>query len=171
MAIAGSILQEIVKFGKSRHHRKIVPPIQAQEKTLRKLLRYAKMTDFGMKYDFQRILRTRNVKKYYSKNVPIFDYDTLYEQWWHRTVAGEENVTWPNRIKYFALTSGTTGSPSKRVPVSQQMIKQIRKSSLRQILSIPDFNMKPDFYQKSLMGIGGSTDLIRTPAGWEGDLS
>ncbi|MFI5204811.1 MAG: GH3 auxin-responsive promoter family protein [Flavobacteriales bacterium] len=171
MAIAGAILQEIVKFGKSRHHRKILPPVQAQEMTLRKLVRYAKMTDFGMEYDFQRILRTRNIKKYYHNNVPVFDYDSLYEKWWHRTIDGEENVTWPNRIKYFALTSGTSGSASKRVPVSQQMIRQIRKTSLRQILSIPDFNMKPDFYQKSLMGIGGSTDLVRTNAGWEGDLS
>jgi hypothetical protein len=128
MAIAGAILQEIVKFGKIRHTRKIVPPVQAQEIVLRKLVRYAKMTDFGMEYDFQRILRTRNIRKYYQNNVPVFDYDLLYNKWWHKTIAGEENITWPGRIKYFALTSGTSGSASKRVPVSQQMIRQIRKT-------------------------------------------
>src|SRR5688572_18081807 len=100
MAIAGAILQEIVKLGKSRHQRKIIPPIQAQEQVLRKLMRHAKMTEFGHEYDFNRILRTRNVRKYYTNNVPVFDYDSLHEKWWHRTIAGEENITWPNRIKY-----------------------------------------------------------------------
>jgi len=142
-----------------------------QEKTLRKLLTYAQNTRFGQAYHFKEILRSDDIKKSFAKNVPVHDYNKLYDDWWHYLLKGEDDITWPGRIKYFALTSGTSGSPSKRVPVSGHMIKAIRKVSIRQMLSIPDFGVSPDFYQKSVLMLGGTTSLKKIPAGYEGDLS
>lgn len=172
MAFVGTILQEILKFSKNRREKRVVLTAHLQDQTLRKLMRKAQFTQFGQKNDFSRLLKTRNITHYFNQNVPVYDYDKLYNEWWHKTIDGEENVCWPGKIKYFALTSGTSGAPSKRVPVSKEMIRQIRKTSIRQMMSIPDFGYSNEFYEKSLLGIGGSSDLIKNPNGtFDGDLS
>lgn len=171
MAFVGTVLQEILKFGKNRRERRVVLGPHLQDQTLRKLLRKAQFTQFGQANDFTRLLKTRNITNYYSHNVPYYDYNKLYNEWWHKTIAGEENVCWPGKIKYFALTSGTSESASKRVPVSREIIRQIRKTSVRQMLSIPDLVSSSEYYQKSILGIGGSANLIKADWGFEGDLS
>jgi hypothetical protein len=171
MAFVGTILQELMKIRRRIKKRYVVYDERLQEKTLRKLVSKGRFTAFGVAYDFKGILKSGDIRSQFQRNVPIYDYDKLYDQWWHRTIQGEADVTWPGRIKYFALTSGTSGSASKRVPVSSRMMKAIRKGSLRQMLSIPDFNLSPDFYQKSVLMFGGSTQLKELPHGYEGDLS
>ncbi|HLP14140.1 MAG TPA: GH3 auxin-responsive promoter family protein [Flavobacteriales bacterium] len=171
MAFVGTILQEILKFTKSRRNKRVVLGAHLQDQTLRKLMRKAQFTQFGQKNDFSRLLKTRNITTYFNKNVPYYDYNALYKEWWHKTIEGEENVCWPGKIKYFALTSGTSEAASKRVPVSKELIRQIRKTSIRQMMTIPDLGLNPEFYEKSILGIGGSASLTRTAAGYEGDLS
>ncbi len=39
---------------------------------------------------------------------------------------GQENVTWPGKPPYFALSSGTTGKSSKRIPVTEDMVEAIQ---------------------------------------------
>ncbi len=171
MAFVGTILQEMLKFAKNRREKRVVLNANLQDVTLRKLVRKAQFTQFGQKNDFSRLLKTRNISKYFANNVPKYDYNNLYKEWWNKTIQGEENVTWPGRTKYFALTSGTSEASSKRVPVTKDLIKQIRKTSLRQMTSTLDYNFTPDYYQKSLLAIGGSANLIKTDIGFEGDLS
>ncbi len=171
MPFVGSILQEILKFSKSRREKRVVLGAHLQDQTLRKLVRKAQFTQFGQQNDFSRLLKTRNITKYYNQNVPYYDYNKMHTDWWHKTLEGEENVTWPGKIKYFALTSGTSEAASKRVPVTKELIKQIRKTSLRQLMTIPDLVEAPEFYQKSILGVGGSASLKRTDVGYEGDLS
>ena len=171
MAFIGTALQELVKIRKRLRKRLVVYDAQLQEKTLRKLLTRAKGTQFGLAYDFKSILRKENIRKAFQKNVPIYDYNKLYEAWWHRTLQGVPDVTWPGKIKFYALTSGTSESASKRVPVSKRMIQSIRKASIRQMLSIPDFKVPPEFYEKGVLMIGGSTQLTKIPHAYEGDLS
>lgn len=171
MAVVGTILQEILKFTKNRREKRVVLNAHLQDQTLRKLVRKAQFTQFGQKNDFSRLLKTRNITKYFRQNVPYYDYNSLYKEWWHKTIAGEENVTWPGRTKYFALTSGTSEAASKRVPVTKEMLRQIKKTSIRQMTTITDFDVNPDFYQKSLLALGGSSNLVKTSVGFEGDLS
>lgn len=171
MAFVGTILQEILKFSKNRRNKRVVLDAHLQDVTLRKLMRKAQFTEFGQKNDFSRLLKTKNITKYFNQNVPFYDYNSLYKEWWHRTIEGEENITWPGRIKYFALTSGTSEAASKRVPVSKEMLRAIRKASVRQACTVPDYGFEPEFYQKSLLAVGGSSALVKTAVGYEGDLS
>lgn len=171
MALVGSILQEILKLKKRIRKSTIVYDERLQEKTLKKLLTFSRNTKFGYAYDFKGILRSENMMKEFQRKVPLYDYNKIFDQWWHRTLAGEEDVCWPGKTKYFALTSGTTDSASKRVPVTKEMLKAIRKVSIRQMLTIPDLNFPPEFYTKHLLLLGGSTKLTKIKAGFEGDLS
>lgn len=171
MAFIGTALQELVKIRKRIRKRLLVYDVHLQEKTLKKLLHRAKATQFGLAYDFKSILRSEDPRKAFQKKVPIYDYNKLHEAWWHRTLQGVPDVTWPGKIKYYALTSGTSESASKRVPVSKRMIQSIRKASIRQMLSIPDFRVPPEFYEKGVLMVGGSTQLTKIPHAYEGDLS
>lgn len=173
MAVVGTLLEELIKIRRRIKMRTPIDPIIAQEKTLRKLIHLATETDLGRAYDYSGLLREKEIIQAYQNRVPIFDYDKLYNAWWHRTIAGERDIAWPGRVKHFALTSGTAGSASKRVPLTPHMIRAIRKTSVRQMLSIPDFDLPPEFYQKGILMLGGSTTLKHNEKGFgrEGDLS
>jgi hypothetical protein len=171
MAFLGTILQEVVKIKKARRERRVVYTAGLQDKTLARLLKKASKTAFGKHYRFTEILKSPDRLKAYAERVPVHTYNKMHDEWWYRSLQDEPSVTWPGKVKYFALTSGTSGAPSKRVPVSSDMITAMRQTSIRQMLSMYDLKMPKEFYQKQLLMLGGSSDLIRVKGHFEGDLS
>lgn len=146
-------------------------PTDYQKKTLRKLIRKASATAFGKHYDFKKILKSKNIIESFQEQVPIFDYNMIHDQWWHRTLNEEENICWPGKIKYFALSSGTSGSPSKHIPITMDLIRSHRRGSLRLIASLPNYNVPANLYSKGMMLLGGSTELENKGSYFIGDLS
>jgi hypothetical protein len=145
--------------------------ILTQNKVLIKLLKKAQHTAFGEYYNFSEIIKDKDIFNSFKKNVPIFDYNSMFKNWWYRALNGEAYVSWPGRVKYFALTSGTSESSSKQIPVTADMIRAIRKISVRQLVSIVRFDFPIEFYQKGMLMIGGSTHLHYNGTYYEGDLS
>ncbi|MBN2214950.1 MAG: GH3 auxin-responsive promoter family protein [Bacteroidales bacterium] len=170
MAVIGSILKEVVKIKKSSVDKKELSFLQ-QEKILRKLLEKAKHTSFGKKFEFERILSSDNLVRNFQSAIPVYDYEKIYAEWWHLLQKGEGNVTWPGKVRFFGLTSGTSNDSSKRVPLTKDMIKAMRKVGIRQLLALTEFDLPPDFYEKSVLMLGGSTNLIKIEDYFEGDLS
>ncbi len=170
MAVLGRILKETTKFASQLDARR-KSDYTTQIKTLLKLLDKAKFTEFGMHYDFDAISKSVLPHVEFSKRIPITNYDDFHKDWLHRTIEGERDITWPGKIKYFALSSGTSGAPSKRIPVSDQMIKRIQRVSVNQLLTLHDYDLDTDFYEKSMLMIGGSSALKQTEHFQEGDLS
>lgn len=160
-----------IKKSSRNNSEKMEAIVQIQEQQLIKLLSKAKKTEFGKEFNFQQILNSPDVRDAYRKQVPIFTYDFMFKKFWYKTLDGKEDVSWPGRISNFALTSGTTSASSKRVPVSKQMIKGIKKICLRQVLTLSELDMPPTFYEKDILMVGGSTELKRINSQWEGDLS
>jgi hypothetical protein len=146
-------------------------PIEYQERTLRKLLRKAALTAFGEHYNFKEILDADNIAEQFQHQVPIFDYDSIYGQWWHRTLNEEEDICWPGKIKYFALSSGTSGTPSKHIPITQDLLRSHRRGSLRLFTVLPNYQIPPSIYSKGIMLLGGSTALEPKGGYYVGDLS
>jgi len=180
MAIVGSILKNASslayksQLSKSKlisTHSYLINNQQKQNKELKKLLKRAEFTEFGKKYDFTQILKGDNPIKLFGQNVPIFSYDYMYKKFWHKTFSGVQNVAWPGVISNFALTSGTTNSSSKKIPVSDEMLASIKKSCLRQVLSISELNLPSTFYEKKALCVGSSTALKKVNNQFEGDLS
>src|SRR5690606_23693409 len=93
-----------------------------QKEVLRDLLETAKDTAFGKFYHFEDILKSDAIQKRYAETIPYFDYNKINEQWWSKLHEGQTNVTWPDNPDYYALSAGTTGKASKRIPVTQAMI-------------------------------------------------
>lgn len=146
-------------------------PIQLQTRTLRRLLRQASHTAFGQYYYFKDLLRSSNVVEDFQARIPIHDYDSMHERWWHMTLNNVENVSWPGKVKYFALSSGTSGAPSKQIPVTEDMIRAIRRAGTRMFFNLNRFAVEPDLFAKDIMMLGGSTNLQNQGDYFLGDLS
>jgi phenylacetate-coenzyme A ligase PaaK-like adenylate-forming protein len=169
-----SISGKLIKSGLKWHRRitKVRKSNQEiQEKTLSKLLLKAQDTDFGRKHGFGQILSSRDLIAAYQSRVPLTDYDSLYAAWWHRMVAGEPNVCWPGKVEYFALSSGTSGSPSKYIPVSKDMIEAMRKTNTQIFAAATEMGFPDSFFSKQMLAIGSTINLRQEGPIWVGDVS
>lgn len=169
MAILGSIIKKTVEIGSKRP--KVKNHIKKQSAELKKLMKKAQFTAFGEHYHFTEILKEKNFTSAFSRTVPIHDYNSMFKNWWYRTLNGEPFVTWPDHIKYFALSSGTSEASSKHIPVTKDMLKAIRKVSVRQMMTMGELDLPKEFFQKGVLMIGGSTHLNYNGTYYEGDLS
>lgn len=169
MAILGSLIKALI------HFRDAVitegDPVESQEKVLRQLLKKAKDTAFGKHYNFEEILESENIRKDFAEKIPFFDYNKINEEWWNRLHDGEEDVTWPGNPHYFALSSGTTGSASKKIPVTDEMVEAIRQTGIKQVGALANFDLPSAFYEREIMMLGSSTDLKENEGHEEGEIS
>lgn len=170
MKIIGRLLKKTAEVGYKRNHNKGLG-FEHQIHSLRYLLEKAKKTDFGKNHDFVTLLKSESIVKDYQKEVPIVDYEEFYQTWLHRSIDGVKDHTWPGKIKYYALSSGTTGSPSKRIPVTKETIRSFQKTSMKQIMTLHQMDLPVEFFQKSILVVGGSTELNHVENHIEGDLS
>ena len=172
MPILGSIIKKAYELRNLPFEKRSrFNPYKTQRKVLGKLLRKAQFTAFGEYYHFTKILRDKDFVTAFRESVPIHDYNSMFQRWWYRSLNGEAYVCWPGRVKYFALTSGTSDASSKHIPVTGDMIRAIRKTSIRQLVSTVRYDFPIEFYQKGILMLGGSTHLNYNGTYYEGDLS
>ncbi|MEI8202121.1 MAG: GH3 auxin-responsive promoter family protein [Bacteroidota bacterium] len=173
MPILGSIIKNAIEL-KSKMPRttaKAVNPHRVQRRTLRKLIRKSQFTLFGKHFEFTKLFLKRDIIKAFQESVPIFEYNSIYRDWWSKTHQGEMDVCWPGKIKYFALSSGTSEASSKYIPVTSDMLRAIKKTSTRQIFSLAQYDFPNEFFEKGILILGGSTHLHYNGKYFEGDLS
>lgn len=176
MAILGTLLKKGITLRESLEQL-YSSPIDLQKQELRNLLIHTQLTVFGQANNFNHILKSfkgnDNDRFYeaFKMNVPIHDYDKIYEEWWKQTKDGKSNICWPGKIKYFALSSGTSGASSKYIPITRDMLKSIRRTSIRQILTLSKYDLPATLFSKGILMLGGSTDLKKSGHYFEGDLS
>ncbi|MEP3839179.1 MAG: GH3 auxin-responsive promoter family protein [Algibacter sp.] len=169
MAILGNIIKGVIELKGSLS--KETNPIESQKVVLKKLLNTAQNTQFGAYYNFSKILESDNILSAYANTVPYFDYNEINYSWWSKLHEGETDVTWPGAPSYFALSSGTTGKTSKRIPVTNDMISAIRESGIKQVFALKNFDLPADFFEKEIMMLGSSTDLEENNNHFEGEIS
>jgi len=97
------------------------------------------------------LLQKTDLVSRYQQSVPITEYEQFYTDWLADTIKGKKDAIWPGRIKYFALSSGTTGAPSKRIPVSTEMIRSFQRVSLRQFSILHELNLPDSFYSAKVL--------------------
>jgi len=148
-------------------------PQRQQLRVLKKLLKKARFTELGQEYRFDEILFSRNPAKQFQKLVPVHDYNKIYDRWWKKTLEGVPDVAWPGKIKYYALSSGTSDAASKYIPVTKEMLRSNTINYVRQLISLMSYEHVPrNAMTKGFLMLGGATDLQKGKAGWyAGDLS
>jgi hypothetical protein len=139
-----------------------------QRRVLRALLRRAATTAFGRAHDFDSI---RTVEDY-QRRVPLRTYEVFWSQWWESAFPRVGGLTWPELIRYFANSSGTTQGSTKRIPLSPSMVRTNRLAAL----DVLAWHLANHPGARPLSGygvfLGGSTKLeALTPGVYAGDLS
>lgn len=148
------------------------PPERQQIRVLKKLLNRARFTEFGQAFRFDEILLRKDIWEQFRRHVPIYDYNRIYKEWWHRTLDGCPDVCWPGKIKYFALSSGTSEASSKYIPITRDLMRGNRMIMIKQLISLRTYHDIPvRSIGKGWLMLGGSTDLEKGPGYYSGDLS
>ena len=175
MAIIGTLLKKGIKIRETLEQ-EYSNPLELQKAELQNLLIQARATEFGTHYRFRDLLRLFRTgdKQFYDsfrRSIPIFDYNKIYREWWYKCQDGQSNICWPGKVKYFALSSGTSESSSKHIPITKEMIKSIQKTSIRQILTLSKYNFDDSLFTSGILMLGGSTNLMQKGTYFEGDLT
>lgn len=145
---------------------------QQQVRVLKKLLRKARFTEFGQQFRFDEILLSKQPEKKFHELVPVFDYNKIYKDWWHKTLENRPDICWPGKIKYYALSSGTSESASKYIPVTNDLLRGNKMVMIKQLLSLRHYQDLPvKSIGKGWLTIGGSTQLQKQKGYYSGDLS
>ncbi|MGP9818837.1 GH3 family domain-containing protein [Salinarimonas sp. NSM] len=142
--------------------------VAAQDRTLRALVSRAAETRFGRAHGFSQIRSAED----FRARVPVRGYEELWSGWWQESFPVHEGVTWPGRMPFFALSSGTTTGRTKYIPVSTEMVAANRRAALD--ILVHHLARRPGsrvLAGKSFM-LGGSTALEPLAPGVRaGDLS
>lgn len=142
-------------------------PNEVQHELLFHLLKTAKDTEIGKSFDFGSI---KNYEQF-KNTVPIVSYEDIKTDI-ERSRSGETNIYWPNAIKWFAKSSGTTSSKSKFIPVSSESLEDCHYAASKDLLCMYLNNNEDSqlFTGKSLR-LGGSKELYKENGTVFGDLS
>ncbi len=170
MDILGNLIKETTRVSYHRYLRKSKKQ-EIQLRTLGKLLHKARDTAFGTKHQFPSILHDSNPLRKFKEHVPITNYETFHENWLKHTLNGKKDIIWPGKITHFALSSGTSSDTSKKIPVSDTMIRKFQKITIQQLSGLYELQLPSSFYESNVLIVGGSTDLHREGKLFFGDLS
>ena len=176
MPIIGTILKKGIKLRETLEQ-DFTTPYDLQKKELSKLLISARNTQFGRHHNFFDVLeefRSFGGHDFFDRfkaEEPVCDYEKLNQDWWHKIREGEPDVCWPGKTKFFALSSGTSGAASKYIPVTKDMLRQIRKTGTRHIYTLGKYDLPDKFFQCGMLMLGGSTSLNFSGSYYSGDLS
>ena len=140
----------------------------SQSATLARLLHRARGTTFGRDHAFAGIADVAA----FQRHVPLRSFEDFWSDYWSAAFPNLVDVSWPGRIPYFALTSGTTTGRSKFIPVSRAMVRSNAKAAL----DLYAFHLRASPGSRILAGksfmLGGSTRLVEeSPGVRSGDLS
>lgn len=144
-------------------------PHEVQEEWFNKLINQGKLTEWGKIYDYKSITTAEQ----YAERVPVSTYEDL-KPFIDRLRLGEQNLLWPEEIKWFAKSSGTTSSKSKYIPVSNSSLDECHFKGGKDMLSLYVTN-HPDsqiFDGRGLV-MGGSHNIVEVnnESYYDGDLS
>jgi hypothetical protein len=143
-------------------------PAKTQRAELWRLIQRARNTSFGKLHGFSEISTVED----YQRRVPLRKYEDFWNEFWKPSFPHLTDCTWPGKIHYFPVSSGTSSGTTKYIPFSDEMLRSNTKAGLD--LLIHHVTNRPS---SNIMGgrsfmLGGSSDLTSPAPGiYYGDLS
>ena len=142
-------------------------PHEVQNELLLNLVQRAKYTEIGKKYDFSSVLTYEQ----FADRVPVAAYEDV-EPLIERSRKGETNIYWPEPIRFFAKSSGTTNAKSKFIPVSADALENCHYKAGKDMLCLYlNNNEESQLFTGKSLRLGGSKQLYEDNNTVFGDLS
>ncbi|MDM1395871.1 GH3 auxin-responsive promoter family protein [Myroides odoratimimus] len=142
-------------------------PNEVQNDLFLNLMKTNEKTILGKQFGYD------SIKSYgdFAERVPLFKYEE-FEPYIERARQGENNIFWPEPIRWFAKSSGTTNAKSKFIPVSNEALENCHYKAAKDLLCLYLNNNEDSqlFTGKSLR-LGGSKQLYEDKNTFFGDLS
>src|SRR5262249_18552240 len=132
-----------------------------QHETLLKLVRAARNTRFGRDHDFARISSVAD----FQARVAVHDYEWFWDTYWKSAFPRLDDVTWPGKVPYYALSSGTTSGATKYIPVWWEMARANKKTAFTTIAWFGRAPPAGNLFPGKFFSLGGSTDLRKQADG------
>ena len=143
-------------------------PRMAQLEVFHSLVRSARYSEWGRKYDYATIADP----DVFRERVPLQEYDDV-KPFVERLRKGEQNLLWPTDMRWFAKSSGTTNDRSKFIPVSREALEDCHYKGGKDLIAF-HYQQFPEskLYQGMSLVVGGSSNIeqFRSDA-YSGDLS
>lgn len=141
---------------------------EVQAKILAKLVRKAAGTKFGQGHGFDRIESVAD----FQACVPLRDYEQFWDGYWKDAYPRLDDLTWPGKIPYYALSSGTTSGATKYIPISKQMVRSNSRAAYTTMALFRNQFPRHRTFTGKFFFLGGCTDLRKQVDGsLAGDLS
>lgn len=170
MAILGHLINRSLRIRKT-FTIQTGTPRSYQMQVIKRLIKKARNTQFGKHYNFSSLLSSDSLYEEYKKKVPFHNYNQMFNRWWKYSHEGEQDICWPGKVNYFALSSGTSESSSKHIPVTDDMIKSVKNAGFKQFYSMQNFDLPSNVFEKGVLMLGGTTSLFEQGDYYEGDMS
>ena len=156
-------------YAKYRSYQKnFSSPASQQTKVLMSLVKRCENTKFGKDHGFSKISSIAE----YQKQVPLRTYEQMWPQYWEKAFPSLTNASWPDKIKFSALSSGTSSGVTKYLPLTDDMLKGNTKAALDILCYHVDSYKDSQIFAGKSFVLGGSTDLRDLGEGiLGGDLS
>jgi hypothetical protein len=133
--------------------------VECQEAVRRSLLNAGSQTAFGKDFRFS------DVRDYteWKQSMPIMEYEAL-TSYIERAKAGERDVLWPGKPKYFCKTSGTT-SGTKYIPLTTDSLPNHIGTARNALLSYIAETGHSEFTSGKMIFLQGSPKMDLLPSG------
>lgn len=142
-----------------------------QEDQLRELIEKARDTAFGKYYGFADILDSENFISEFKSRIPIHSYEKIHDEWWEKQQLYPD-ITWPGKPNFFALSSGTTGKSSKRIPITDDFLQSMRKVGAALVKTLPNYDFPEELFESEILMLSSSANLHESEEGYrEGEIS
>ncbi|GAB6011538.1 GH3 auxin-responsive promoter family protein [Viscerimonas tarda] len=144
-------------------------PVEVQSKILQQLLGRAKNTLIGTEHNFASIKN----KDDFRNKLPLFRYEDLRPYLDKIIIDKQQNILWDKPVKWFAMSSGTTGDKSKYIPVTDESLSKGHYKCGEQMLAIyGKENPGARFFLGKTLVLGGSQQINNIGEGiFTGDIS
>jgi len=148
-------------------HLFMLHPVNTQEEQLSMLIERGRNTEFGKKYNFDKI----NDIDSFQQQIPLHNYNSIYP-YIDQMLNGKSDVLWPGKVKWFAKSSGTTAGKSKFIPVTVESLNSCHFQGAKDVLAYYLQNYpNSKLLQGKTLKLGGSKDLHNSNEVYTGDLS
>jgi hypothetical protein len=142
--------------------------VAVQRRVLLGLVERASRTRFGRDHGFAGITSVAE----FQNAVPLRTYEDLWRDYLKDQYPIFQDLTWPGRVPFLALTSGTTQGATKYIPVSWDMVASNSKAAKTMVGAYMASRPGSRLFDGKLFFLGGSTDLEKVARGVsQGDLS
>ncbi len=139
-----------------------------QEAVLRRLIRRAAGTRFGIEHGFARLDGVAP----FQQAVPLRRYEEMHAEYWAPALPTLRDISWPGLVPFLALSSGTSSGTTKYIPVSQEMVRANAGAALDTLCWHMARHPRSRVFAGRSFMLGGSTALTgAAPDVRQGDLS